>query len=308
MTRSPRRRDAILAVALTAVALGSGAALAGHEPGTVPSFTGCLNPTSGTLVNVAPGDAPGAACKEKETTIHLSGGDVTGVTAGAGLTGGGSEGALTLAVDGSAIVTGVSPGFGLNGGGSGGDVSLSVDPAVIQKRVTATCPPGDAIRAIGESGGVTCSQPAGVVATLDAGRVNSEGSHDTSLCDGITTSEGSVEHESVSVAVSLPAGTYLPLTSGDEGFDWLIRKAPATGVDPDDHFRGRAWAFIDNDVDQHVSSFIRDVSSAGQNNNNQRDFGVFTTGGGTFHLRIFAGAEACSFVSVGGPVALVRIG
>ena len=57
-----------------------------------------------------------------------------------------------------------------------------------------------------------------------------------------------------------------------------------------------------------MSNFIRDFSSAGQNNNNQRDFGVFTTGGGDFHLRIFAGAEACSYVSVGGPVALVRIG
>ena len=94
MTISTRGRAAILVVALAAVALGGGAALAGHEPGSVPSYTGCLNPTSGTLVNVAPGDAPAAACKEKETTIHLSGGDVTGVTAGAGLTGGGSEGSL----------------------------------------------------------------------------------------------------------------------------------------------------------------------------------------------------------------------
>ena len=134
-----------------------------------------------------------------------------------------------------------------------------------------------------------------------------EGSHDTSFCDGSTT-DGSAEHESVSAAASLPAGTYLPVTSGDDGFDWLIRKASATGADPDDHFRGRAWGFIENDADQNVSSFIRDLSSAGQNNNNQRDFGVFTTGGGDFHLRIFAGADACSYVSLGGAVALVRIG
>jgi hypothetical protein len=307
-SRTRGTRIAVVAGVLAAVVLGGGAALAGHEPGTVASYTGCLNASSGTLVNVAPGEAPAAICKEKETTIHLSGGDVTGVTAGAGLTGGGSEGSLTLTVDSSAIVTGVDPGFGLTGGGSGGDVGLSVDPTVIQKRVAATCPPGNAIRVIAESGGVTCSEPGGIVATLDAGRVTSEGSHDTSFCDGPTTSDGSSEHESVSAAVPLPAGSYLPVIAGDEGFDWLIRKAPATGVDPDDHFRGRAWAFIENEADQAVSSFIRDFSSAGQNNNNQRDFGVFTTAGGDFHLRIFAGAEACSYVSVGGPVALVRIG
>ena len=150
---TPATRTAVIVAALAALAVGGGAALAGHEPGAVPSYTGCLNPTSGTLVNVAPGDVPSAPCKEKEETIHLSGGDVTAVTAGAGLTGGGNEGALTFGVDQSAIVTGVDAGFGLTGGGSGGDLVLSVDPAAIQKRVAADCLPGGAISAIAESGG-----------------------------------------------------------------------------------------------------------------------------------------------------------
>jgi hypothetical protein len=111
--------------AVTAALAGAVVAFAGHETGLVPSYTGCLNPSSGTVVNLVQGNAPAAPCKDKETQIHLGGGDVTSVSAGAGLTGGGSEGALTFAVDGSSIVTGVSPGFGLVGGGSGGDVKVA---------------------------------------------------------------------------------------------------------------------------------------------------------------------------------------
>jgi hypothetical protein len=304
------RRVVLAAGAALLLAFGSATlAVAGHEPGAVPSYTGCLNPNGGTLYNVQQGETPLKPCNSGQPEIHVSGGDITGVTAGAGLTGGGTEGNVSLGVDQTSIVTAVTPGFGLLGGGSGGDLVLAVDPTQVQKRVTADCAQGGAITAIAESGTVSCSAPGGVVATVDASRVTAEGSHDTSFCDGFT-GEGSVEFEASSGPVTLPAGTYLPVPAGADGFDWHIRKAPGTGGDPDDHYRGRAWAFIKQSagVDPVVSDFIRDFSSAGQNNNNQRDFGVFTTAGGDFYLEIFAGAEACSYVSVGGPVALVRIG
>ena len=115
-------------------------------------------------------------------------GDITGVTASTGLTGGGTSGTVSLSVDtstiqarvasscaaGSAIraiaaggtvtceggatgdITGVTASTGLSGGGTSGTVSLSVDTSVIQARVSNSCAAGSSIRAIAANGTVTC--------------------------------------------------------------------------------------------------------------------------------------------------------
>jgi hypothetical protein len=117
-------------------------------------------------------------------------GDITGVTAGTGLTGGGTSGTVTLNADttylqrrvtgtcaaGSAIriisstgsvtcqstaggtgdITGVTAGTGLTGGGTTGTVTLNADTTYLQRRVTGTCALNQAIRAIGSTGTVTC--------------------------------------------------------------------------------------------------------------------------------------------------------
>ncbi len=69
-----------------------------------------------------------------------------------------ADGSVTCEADdvGTGDIGGVSPGLGLTGGGTSGDVSLAIDPAVVQRRVGASCAVGQSIRAIAADGTVTC--------------------------------------------------------------------------------------------------------------------------------------------------------
>ncbi len=132
-------------------------------------------------------------------------GDITEVTAGTGLTGGGVSGEVTLNVDAALVqnrvsgncpagesirminldgtvvcetdddsggdVTSVTAGVGLIGGGETGDVSLSVDDASIQNRVTGACPSGETIQSINQDGTVLCeSSGTGDITAVTAGQ------------------------------------------------------------------------------------------------------------------------------------------
>ena len=69
-----------------------------------------------------------------------------------------SSGVVTCEPDdvGSGDITGVTAGTGLTGGGTAGSVTLNADTTYLQRRVSSGCPSGEAIQSISSTGAVTC--------------------------------------------------------------------------------------------------------------------------------------------------------
>lgn len=67
-----------------------------------------------------------------------------------------SEAQVDAFVSNNGYITGVGVTVGLTGGGTDGDVTLSPDPTWLQRRVGTGCPTGSAIQAINEDGSVVC--------------------------------------------------------------------------------------------------------------------------------------------------------
>jgi hypothetical protein len=87
------------AVLLVVVAAVVGTATAAFRGGSVTTYTGCRDSKLGVVYFVAPGTKPMKSCKKGDDSLALSAGDVTRVTAGTGLSGGGESGDVAVGLD-----------------------------------------------------------------------------------------------------------------------------------------------------------------------------------------------------------------
>ncbi len=67
---------------------------------------------------------------------------------------------------GNGDITGVTAGTGLSGGGTTGDVSLGVNPAAVQTRLQSACAAGEMIRSVDQAGTVVCDEDDGSDAVI----------------------------------------------------------------------------------------------------------------------------------------------
>jgi hypothetical protein len=112
MTSRRARNLRVAAPTFLLVCVLAVSASAGHQTASVQDYTGCLNLKVGHVRDVAVGTAPLHPCSEGWVQIHLSGGDITEVVAGAGLAGGSTNGSDSVSLN--APSDGTPPNAGSN--------------------------------------------------------------------------------------------------------------------------------------------------------------------------------------------------
>lgn len=115
-------------------------------------------------------------------------------------------------------ITAVTAGTGLTGGGPAGDVSLAVDSSVVQSRVTTACPAGQALRVINQNGSATCEAITGsaggdiTAVTTGAGLIGGGAAGDVTIAaifggDGGLNAVARADHEHLAGSLSVGVGT-----------------------------------------------------------------------------------------------------
>ena len=217
-----KRRPLALAIALIGVVAISGTALAGHQTSGVKSYTGCLVSGDGVIIKIKEGSSPRSACTGGQVEAHFSGGDITKISVGSGLSlpNGGDNGEVRIELaagqalpqnctagrvaewNGSAWVCGVDNDTTYSAG-TGLDLSagnaFNIEPAYrLPDKACATA--GQFSRGFDSGGVIQCSTPASSGVEVWATSVAPD------LSDAIVLPNG--EGKDLTT-LALPVGTFL---------------------------------------------------------------------------------------------------
>jgi hypothetical protein len=121
-------------------------------------------------------------------------------------------------------ITGVTAGAGLSGGGSSGEVTLSADTAYLQRRVGSSCSTGNAIRVINTDGTVSCQSVGAPSWSLSGNSGTTPGTHFLGTTDDVALEL----HVYGARALKLEPNTYSPNVVAGSGSNSVAVSSPVT--------------------------------------------------------------------------------